>query len=343
MKPAVGSPRTQDESASAFIDLVGTRDRAKASADTYADALERFNRRLIDVSSLLSASGHIFFFSDCAFISCSSMTGLCDFMVRLRYELFLEALFFKAALAAGGLEPQAPEDEPGLSDKKRNEVRSVLKGYFFSKQAADLYSQQERLKGIGIHVSPGAAKGLRRRITSSCYLPDVGTPRAVAYDDLTLGREELKPQILDAVIRECYAAKARSRKLGRYYLSLLILWARSENLSDLSRRDDSFIGMLVAGRLDRLLGDLAGSENLYAAVLDRLHHEQETIGMAAFDEAVSSFMKRQRFRRGFESIPDAIFSQAARVQCFQRASRLMIGPARGARERKEAGRPDRGQ
>lgn len=323
------------EAYSAFIDLVGTKDRAKTSPEAYRDSLRTFNERLLSLLPLLDEAGaRVYFFSDCAFVEAAALDGLWRFLVRLRLDLVSDGLFFKASATKGPLEPVAPASVPELRRRDRALAKRVLQGFFFGDVAAELYSEQERLKGVGIFVSKALEQELGARVAYSCFIPDVGTRRPVPYVDLRLTKDELDSGNYEVVVREAFRAKARAPKLGRYYLSMLILYIRSEDLRGLLGDADrpSIASWLLSGRLERLLGDLVGFDLLHFALLDELEKiaDQDEAAKLALETVIRRLVARNKLRL-MDQIPVEILSWTARESCLKRAHSVMLNTPRGRR------------
>jgi hypothetical protein len=302
----------------AFIDLVGTKNLAAAEAALYFEALKKFQRHLADLCNRLDG-GHIYFFSDCAFFEHSDLVTFLDFFLELRRVLFQDGLYFKGGVMRGNLDPVAGYDHFEVKNSSVAALRKrTLFGYFFSADAAQLYSIQERMRGIGTHVDStlDGVEGLET--VNSCYVPSPPAKGVHAYRDIRLRAKDMTRGNLATLLSEFYYAKARSRKLGRYYISPLVVWLQSIELSSIRlahSRDDDLVNLILHGRFEQLLGDSPGLGVVYLTLLNRVFTEQATVPNDLYD-AVRDFAKKHRTMfRELEGIPLEILSHKARRKC----------------------------
>lgn len=308
---------------SGFIDLVGVRDLARESSSGYWDALIRFQTHVADICTALEGdSGKIFLFSDSIFVQAEGFRGLANFMRSLRHRLLDEGLYFKGSIRPGGLEAREAYVLPLVRNKKDEEERKKkLAGHCFGENAATLFALQEQLKGIGILVDEAAvSNGQADGTAYSCFLPQVGSQRSEPYLDLLLEQDDLDDGILERLLQKFFKAKSRSKKIGRFYVSLLVLWVQSIDFSSISYDPSSeggLINLLLSGRFERLFGDVVGIENIYLCLLNRLYVDRDKVPIALFYDTRRYILSRRRLSRSLDNIPFKIFSSSARNEFLE--------------------------
>lgn len=303
----------------AFIDLVGTKNLAAAEADLYFEVLGKFQGHLADLCNRIDG-GHIYFFSDCAFFEHANSTQFLNFFFELRRSLLQDGLYFKGAILRGNLNPVAAQDYFQVKGPATSAVRRrTLSGYFFSSDAARLYSMQERMKGIGTHVDDSLRGEAGFATVSSCYIPSPPAKGVHAYKDLRFQPEDMTRGNLALLLSEFYYAKSRSRKLGRYYVAPLVLWLQSMDLRNLevgASRDEDLVNIILNGRFDKLMGDTPSVAVIYLTLLNRVFTEQASVPDELYDAVWEFARKRRRMFRELEGIPLDILSHDARRRCI---------------------------
>ena len=317
---------------SAFIDLVGTRERARHSSNDYREALSTFQQRVAE-SLLVTGSApsvRVYIFSDSAFVESEARDSLIAFLVALRSYLLLDGLYFTGAIRRGGLEARPAAAALGglVSAATRQKLEKSLLGNCFSSSAADLYVDQELIKGIGFSAEKSFAPSQKAAATSafvwSCFLPEFGSRQARAFLDLRIPKKDLTPDGAERILRDAFSAKTRSRKYGRFYVSLLVTWVQSASLQKTSNRhDDRIVEASASGELERLLGDVVGIELVYLAILGRVLGELESVGTALRREFNRKLMRHRKVARALEFAPEEILPPALRERFVEGLARVM--------------------
>lgn len=302
-----------DTTVSAFIDLVGTRELAKEDQRQYYEALEKFRQLLADYCHTLEGSkSEIYVFSDSAFMQADNFKFMCKFLCVLRTQLLVEGLYFKASVGPGSLEAREARVLDLVPVPPEN-----LHGHSFGENAAALFSAQERLKGIGVWVDMSLARfDKENALTYSCFLPQINVQKAEAYLDIKLLAEDLNDANLDRILRIFFKSKTKSKKVGRFYVSLLVLWIQSIDTSSLDHysltSDGGLINLLLSGKFEKMFGDVLGIENIYMCFLDRLYRDRDRVSVSLFHDARRFILGRRRLIRSLENVPGEILSTRSR-------------------------------
>lgn len=306
---------------SAFIDLVGTRDLAKDDSQGYWRALGKFQEGVFDAcDALTSRSSAVCFFSDCAFVESASFDEMTTFLRTLRKRLLQDHQYFKGAVKKGALEPREAHSHPLIKDLPRRR-KDVLRGYWFNENAAALFSNQERLKGIGIWIEKDEAETKRYKdlVRLTCHVPESARGQASVYYDLALTPDETTKGNLQGVLSTFFDAKTRSKRYGRYYVSLLLLWIQSVPLDKIRydpRSDEDLVNFILSGRFLQLYRDVIGIENVLFGLLNRAYREQGKIEAKLFAATRKYVLNDRRLLSSLQFVPPEILSTEVRRSCL---------------------------
>lgn len=318
-----------NEVASAFLDLVGIRDLAQTSPDRYWEALGRFQEHVANLCHNLEGAGaQIFLFSDSLFVQGPNAESLVKFVRSLRHNLLVDGLYFKGSIKKGDLEAR-PAHKLALDQDREAEKKRAKKlfGHCFGQNAATLFAMQERLKGVGFWVD-SETDSAKQFTVSSCFLPQLNSKKAEHYLDLILLPEDLDEHILDRLLQAFFKAKARSKKIGRFYVPFLIVWIQSMELKKVAEYGPgSLVGLLLNGTFERLFGDVAGIENLFYCLFNRLHDADEEAPLDLAYQTRRYILGRRRIARALDDIPEDILSHDARNAFLEEMSAGLLGRA----------------
>lgn len=343
---------------SAFIDLVGVRALAEENPDGYKEVLDRFRSSVGQQLFVLTPEqDNVYFFSDCAFIesvveSGSNENRLVDFLTGLRADLLSAGIFFKGSLGCCKLEAfNAAGKWDGIDDEDIvKQRRKVISGHYFGRQAASLYGKQNSLKGIGIFVDetmPNRKVGKKissRRLVRSLYF-DRSKGRAVSYYDIAIDEDERNLDNFNRLIEGMFFAVSRDKMLGAYYLSPVICWINSLDLSnsklpysvldDFDKVDasDPIVGAFICGEMKRYFSSLHGYELVLFAFLHQLCTQKGKMNedvwrhlwYRMFSEVTSSV------RSKLESVPNEICNRRSKEEILEHARQTI---RRTSRERR---------
>lgn len=321
---------------SGFIDLVGVRERAQTDVALYWRALQDFQSHVMDYCDLLSGKeGRVYFFSDCAFFQARSAADLFEFLGNLRHRLLQDGLYFKAAVKVGGLEARAAHESPFLrSEAIRNTIREHLVGHYFGRVAAELFALQEELKGIGIMIDPTGMDDnmVNKYCVDSCFLPQAGNRRMKEFKDLRLQQDDMKQGILRELLRAFFMAKSRSKKVGRFYISLLVTWLQSVNLLKLNysaKSDGDLISLMLHGGFIKAFGDVVGIELPYFVLLNRCYDVEKDALPDLYRDTFRYIKSQRSIVKWIDLVPKTILSQQNRDKYLEDLSKEMIGKSNG--------------
>ena len=203
-----------------FLDLLGTKDFCGAP-EIYNTNISIFYKEAQANSYRLKGVGKIGTFSHCLYAESKELRPMLDFLVSLRKSLCAQKLFFNAALTKG---------EIGIVNPTCSRDENFFGVAFERSDIASLYMKQNQFKGIGIWVDKELYSEINAiksyRLVRSVFLPDVNAKRFQVYYDIAF---ELKNKVYDKyevavvkrVFNECLLAYTKSRRYGRYYLSII--------------------------------------------------------------------------------------------------------------------------
>lgn len=296
-----------------FFDLLGTRDSAKIKRSDFPTKIRRFNSVLEEQARPIKANTKLRFFSDSAYVECDSANELIQYCRRVRWILFAEEVFFKAAIRDGELSDHVHE----YASNKRSPFNVDVKGTSFGPNVVDVYYSQENFKGIGYCVEGAWPKEALSSFVDSCF-PGSGTSknwhliRDIAFSGKEIGtlvendeepnqQTQLAHAFLDNLLSAALRANATKRNLARYYISCLMTAIRSSDFSKIEIHEKKWSNKPVVfahmfedkKKRDGYLS-ISGSECLFLAATNQI--------FAAIGE--SSVPK---FRDGrFDSICDSV-------------------------------------
>lgn len=217
----------------AFLDLLGTKDFC-GTPEIYNANISTFYTEAKTNSFRLKGCGKVGIFSDCLYAESKDLKPILDFLVSLRNRLCARRLFFSAALTKGELDVVNP------ASSKDNNFFGVA---FEKSDIADLYMKQNQFKGIGIWVD----KSLHHEIESlrdyplvrSVFLREVNTTQFEPYFDIAFKFTNkvyggYEASLVETVMSECLLAYTKSKRYGRYYLSIIATLINSYSGNDLS-------------------------------------------------------------------------------------------------------------
>lgn len=296
-----------------FLDLVGTKNLATESPDEYYEALLKFQLHVADIAHRLE-SGNLYFLSDSVFFESDTARGFLDFFRELRLRLFRERFYFKAAISASKSGLEAREAQNQLLVGHAAIVHSVrVHGHHFGRMAVTLYQLQERLKGIGTVLDDKAKRALRTETVWSCHLPIANSHSAHLFRDVRFTRDEATVGNLRGAIRTAFDAKIRSRKLGRYYISLFVSWIQSIDFREGDGAEiEEVVSAFVDGLFDRMFSDLAGIEYVYLTLFSKISENPGLVPERSHRQVVGFLRRRRRVLGRLEAFPKEILSVSAR-------------------------------
>jgi len=265
----------------AFLDLLGTS-ASTGDPSGYKRRIKTFIRTIGNFSDKLGEESSISYFSDCMYLQSNSLANVVDYLSTIRDVLMSDDIYFAAAVVKGELKVQQSNGEKFGTGKC-----TVQGACFEGNKIAELYRQQDTLKGIGIRLDKDAKAELskcdswKNRIVSSFFIPNVGED-CVPYSDLSFNVCVLKSNEKDLIqnlLMKALCSNSESPRHGRFYLSLLITMMQSYRSEKIKWADGKF---KIAPTLYKIILDFAtreekvhdiyGLQYLSLILLDILYH-----------------------------------------------------------------------
>lgn len=311
-----------------FLDLLGTKDFC-GTPEIYNTNISIFYKEVQTISYRLKGTGKIGIFSDCLYAESEDLKPILDFLISLRKRLCAQKLFFNAALTKG---------EIGIVNPARSRDENFFGVAFEKSDIASLYMKQNQFKGIGIWVDkilyPEINKVAGYRLVRSVFLPDVNTRQFEVYYDIAF---EFKNKVYDKyevslvkrVFNECLLAYTKSKRYGRYYLSIIATLINSytgNNLSWNLVKSDFDQCPLIYSIIMKLAEDngktypiIHGLDMLCLLIVDNifLHKEITEIDRSRIVKKFMSFecLKKQ-YAYSINTLPEDIFSDEVNRKRF---------------------------
>lgn len=201
----------------AFLDLLGTKDLSMQEETAYSDSIKVFGRCISE--GLRNTKCKAYAFSDCAYLQTETLVNMISLLSDLRDLLLQERRFFSAAVTCGTLNADV------FSDKENQYVCQSFAGADVSR----VYVKQSRLKGIGIWLDESVicnkkVLGKKYRPIPNFCIPNIEEPKKLLhfYDLQIDAKEENLKAYFDFAMKSYRRANIKSKRYGRYYISLLI-------------------------------------------------------------------------------------------------------------------------
>ena len=203
----------------AFLDLLGTKNLSTDDATSYSKSISIFTNCL---QRSLVEGCEAYAFSDCAYLEASTLSQIVSTLYTLRAELLMQQRFFVAAVACGTL-------NASVVDKKNLYCQN-----FSGADISRVYVAQNVLKGIGISIDSTIISKQKRKghkiprtdcfWIKSFFVADIDKISEITtFFDLQISQDENDlTAYLDYTLREYRKANIKSKRYGRYYISLLI-------------------------------------------------------------------------------------------------------------------------
>lgn len=357
----------------AFIDLVGIRALASSDPKGYVRRLDEFHRTIGEVGTkcLIADRGksgpdRLFFFSDCAYVSShitssdESPSRLVEFLAELRQRLLLRSIFFKAAVGCYDLKPidaSIPREVESKDPKSKKYVakhQALITGQYFDRSCAELFGKHEEFKGIGIRVVlPQSQNELTESafpqslLVRSCFINSKDR-NAHEYWDTPLSVTGSEARVsLDNILKALLHAKSQDRRYSTGYVSLLVAWVRSVNLTSPALSDDvlddgkltsvdPMLSDLTSGRIERCFTGIPGYEQIFFAFVhslvtqERFDQDAQRRGTphSTMNEDVGSLLwrwvaKEDRLLQRLQRVPSDVCDRESREEFIRRVNEAL--------------------
>lgn len=288
-------------------ELVGVTSRTFASAEKTAASVGC--AACADVDALA--------FSDCAYLESKSLTQIISTLDILRSELLMQQRFLTAAVTSGTL---------GASVLNKGALHCQN---FSGAAISRVYVAQSSLKGIGILIDP-ALINMRNPAQNkfpkvNCfwihnfYVSNINKlSELTPFYDLQINPDENQlSAYLDYTLREYRKANIKSKRYGRYYISLLINILSAASLR-IPVSDEPFSSPLLCRVYNVCRHDAYFSQNapgfsyIFLYLLNRLYTENECSNFTKdFLKKILSLNIVNSYISDFSKIPMGIMSQHA--------------------------------
>lgn len=306
----------------AFFDLLGTRGFCD-NPDIYYDNINRFNKAVVQTSSLLLGYGKVGIFSDSAYVGSNTLQHMLGFLVTLRDRLMAEGLFFNAVVKEGDL------NFDSVTPKASNAFGVVFK----DSAIAGLYIAQTSFKGVGIFVDGSISDEKIREagydVSRCVYMgrdsqENAGKWYPVAYRDISL-RKSLSEKwyrnmILEILLQVFYASYMKAPKYGAYYVSLIsnfiqsfgedLKWDMTSNKFTNAPLIFDVVYKMITTEYE-MLSSLPGIDYLIFMILDMVY-TTSTLTESDKISITRTFVKIESVRKNYlhnlNNVPRVLFS-----------------------------------
>jgi len=177
---------------------------------------------------------------------------------------------------------------------------NITSGNYCNPLAAALFGRLTKLKAIGICVDKDVVEFLnvetRALLHENLFIADYSQARFRPFIDIRFEKAELTGGVRNNIIREFRQASLRSRKLGRFFIPLLVNWCRSSRLEE--KLPDHGISLSKLASTNRLgsIKDGVGIELVYCALLERLAAQDPERSFKG-SKRLFGVLKRQKWLR----------------------------------------------
>ncbi|MDE6605130.1 MAG: hypothetical protein K2K85_03800 [Clostridia bacterium] len=219
----------------AFFDLLGVKSTAEYDFKLYFNYINRFQSHLQDL-----VKGHneveIYAFSDCAYLESESLSSLLQILRDLRRVLFLERIYFNAAVTEGSL---------NATKKSGEKIDFTL---FKSASTVKVFSLQVNFTGIGIfideHIKKYMKGNLKKLLIESAYCVNF-EPKGISTFNKFLDVKfiEVSNQLLKYLIEQYLSTMTLNVKASRYYLSAINTLINQVDFDDLGEFIDEIYSL----------------------------------------------------------------------------------------------------
>jgi hypothetical protein len=301
-----------------YVDLLGVGDASGKDDATYHDQLRRFRLALCKaVDEKLLDGDQVFAFSDCAFASSKNISRLSAYLSSLQSSLWEHSIFLKGGLTAAKEEYFDFAALPGQNDKLVGSRKQKLHGYWFSKEFVNPALLEKNLKGIAVQISESVCdqKWLDSKTAYSAYFSGDSLRKPTVFRDLLIPRYSLHH--LNDILTTYLVISHTSKRLSRYYVSLVITWINSHDYSSVKIHEATGEYLDCPRPLKQLMGSrklateiilLPGGDIIYYSLLSKI--ATETTDARIMARVIDFLGSSKKLRGAAEQIPENICSSA---------------------------------
>lgn len=322
---------------SGYIDMLGTREIAKRSAQDLNVSLERFHSALRSGFEVFE-DGWCAAFSDGAFFGSSQFESFEPFYRKVRNQLFQSKIYFRCSYLPGQINVDKDEDNRGI--KLQPDAISSFFSLTFSGSAPDAYQKESEFKGIGASIYFPGQRMSGNALVDSIFVKHDGRRLVVQnYTDIAYSKFEIsdpddgltKPtfdgelRLLDQLVSACHATLLQSNKIATYYISPFATVIRSSDLSSVSYTDDKGWGessyifrQMMSNSFTRVLRGLQGLELIYLVLFDHLYSQKNgNIPTIVEQLVLRKMLKVPGCIKDLDRIPTSVISAKARHRLIE--------------------------
>ena len=293
----------------AFFDLLGTKAIAKVDGDLYFDNIEKFQDAVGSCKEILKGTEYkIRAFSDCAYVECSDLEQLFKYLKRLRDKLFLDEIFFNAAVTNGTLDcGMSISNEGQLTDDTCFVCMS-----FKSHQTVNVYSMQTSFTGVGIFIDPKLLeniknKGLESYVINSSYCiyekEDNLYKKFESFYDLRY--EDPNDILIKYLFMNYLKTITLNKKAARYYLAAICTCINQLSYEELIK--DCFPIFLNSTELSKNKALFEDTLPIHLMMINRLYDSYKECFSDKIEEIIyeveehlNNIIKNSSLRDGFD-------------------------------------------
>lgn len=198
--------------------------------------------------------------------------------------------------------------------REYDDADSVVFALEVSRGILGLGARLDDLKAAAVEVDSSLAGTLRERTFKNCYLPAADKPVYETFDDLRVEPQSDLSASFSAIHSSIKASSMTSRKVGRFFIPLLVNMLRSHNLDQETGPDIDAVLMKALPEL----ADTPGVELLVLAMVDMVFAGGWLAFLETRDlsrlENLQGFLCRPWIRRMVQRsyVPTSVLSAKAR-------------------------------
>jgi len=343
----------------AFLDLIGTRQRALLPPERLADALGLFLNQVSALANELGDSSQCYVLSDSAVFNVEDLSALLRGLQKIRSTMFANTYYFKCAIVTGELQV----NRVGRGGR----IRRIEGFSFSSRAAAEVYEDHQNFHGIGIYISrkqePRVPADIAPLLVESNFVAlgggrastthlepykdvrytadEIGAPVSASQDpdhseDGENGSEGLGPErrlqgqsYIDLALQEAFKARLLSPRAASSYVSLLIGIVSSSDFSRLNFDDNTgrwvdfpliFRSIHIKDGLRRC-GDVPGIAAVYLSILSRILSSRQD-PPRWIDQVIRKFLGQKVVEAGMRTYGHQLLDAAQRDFVLSRWAEL---------------------
>ena len=268
---------------SAILEPFGLRDAASLEGRFYEDRVQKFIGGLREVLRNNDKTEVLFSIHLC-FLVDTSAERLIEVLRDLRKECLSEGRVvpFSAIVTKGKAEFYRIVDLFKNQPQKgtwRNPT--ITKGEYCNDVASTLFGRLTKLKAVAIWVDKSVILELGKtkdQVFESHFITDYSQARLKSFTDLLFRHEDLdKADVRDNILKEFRQTSLRSRKLGRFFIPLLVNWCHTSQLKANPPRIGPSLTKCASNNWLGAVRDGVGLEVVYCALLERLASQDKEL------------------------------------------------------------------